>query len=158
MTRKEKRLARITALQAQYACEMSGIAPGLILDHLAEEDLKLTPEILKYSGKLVRLVLNNLEFANKVITERSNNWDIQRITLLDRLIIRLALVEMLFVEEVPPKVSISESVEIAKLFSTEGSGAFVNGILDSIYNDMLKGKINLPDGNVTVIDDPVKDV
>ncbi len=145
MTRKEKRLARITALQAQYACEMSGNDPGLILDHLAAEDQeKLNPQIMEYSGRLVRLVLKHIAFANKVITERSNNWDIQRITLMDRMIMRQALAEMIFIEEVPPKVSISEAVEIAKMFSTAGSGGFVNGILDSIYNDMLKGKLQLP--------------
>ena len=54
---------------------------------------------------------------------------------MDKIILRMAISEMLFIDEVPPKVSIAEGVEIAKQFSTEDSSSFVNGILDAIYND-----------------------
>ncbi len=139
MTRKEKRLARVTALQTSYACELSDNEPGTILAHLAEdEESQLTPEVTAYAGKLVRLSMQKQKVVDAVIESRSSNWDINRITLVDRLILRLALTEMLFVEDVPPKVSISEAVEIAKIFSTEDSSGFVNGILDSAYNEQLK--------------------
>ena len=55
---------------------------------------------------------------------------------------RIALVEMIYVDDVPPKVSIAEGVEIAKLFSTDDSSGFINGILDSVYNKKIKGKVN----------------
>ena len=59
---------------------------------------------------------------------------------MDRLILRMALAEMLFEDEVPPKVSITEGVEIAKQFSTSESSGFINGILDAVYNELIKGK------------------
>jgi N utilization substance protein B len=77
---------------------------------------------------------------DKLIISRSKNWDFDRITLIDKLILRMALAEMIYVDEVPPKVSIAEGVEIAKQFSTEDSSGFINGILDSVYNEIIKGK------------------
>jgi N utilization substance protein B len=77
---------------------------------------------------------------DKLIISRSKNWDFDRITLIDKLILRMALSEMMYVDEVPPKVSIAEGVEIAKQFSTEDSSSFINGILDSVYNEIIKGK------------------
>jgi N utilization substance protein B len=77
---------------------------------------------------------------DKLIISRSKNWDFDRITLIDKLILRMALAEMMYVDEVPPKVSIAEGVEIAKQFSTEDSSSFINGILDSVYNEIIKGK------------------
>jgi len=144
ISRKEKRKARITALQTQYACEMSGNEPGFILDYLGDDvEEKLDTEVIEYAGKLVRSVIKNLVFTDGMITERSKNWELNRITLMDRLILRQAIVEMLFIDDVPPKVSIAEAVEIAKVFSTDDSSSFVNGILDSIYNDFMAGKIKL---------------
>jgi N utilization substance protein B len=69
---------------------------------------------------------------------------------MDKLILRLSLTEMLLVDEIPPKVSIAEGVEIAKDFSTKDSSSFVNGILDSVYNDFMKGKLLLEelDGDI----------
>ena len=63
-----------------------------------------------------------------------------RIALTDRLALRIALTEMIYIDDVPYKVSISEAVEISKSFGSEESGAFVNGILDAAYNDIKKGK------------------
>ena len=77
---------------------------------------------------------------DKLIDSRSKNWDIDRIALIDKLILRIALVEMVYVDDVPPKVSIAEGVEIAKQFSTTDSSGFINGILDSVYNETIKGK------------------
>ena len=79
---------------------------------------------------------------DEIIKNRSKNWDFDRITLIDKLILRMALVEMLHMEEVPLKVSIAEGVEIAKQFSTEDSSSFINGILDAVYNEMVKKKEN----------------
>ena len=74
---------------------------------------------------------------------RSTNWDKNRITLIDKLIIRNSLSEMLYIEHVPPKVSIAEGIEIAKTMSTKDSSGFVNGILDSFYNDWKDNKVNI---------------
>ena len=84
--------------------------------------------------------MTHISETDELIKNRSKNWAIERITILDRLILRMSLAEMLYEDEVPPKVSITEGVEIAKQFSTSDSSSFINGILDSVYNDLVKGK------------------
>ena len=142
MNRKEKRIARISALQALYAWNLSGNDPGGTLAYISEwEEDNLSPDVIKYAGKLSRITVKNIKFCDDIIQDRSKNWEMNRITMIDKLILRLAIAELVFIEDVPPKVSISEAVEIAKQFSTEDSSAFINGILDSVYNDFQKGKL-----------------
>ena len=74
----------------------------------------------------------NLDEIDRMIESTSDNWSLKRISYLDRAILRLAIGEMLGIPDIPYRVSISEAVELAKEFSTEDSGAFVNGILDAI--------------------------
>lgn len=64
------------------------------------------------------------------------NWDFQRIAILDRVILRMGICELIFFKEIPPKVSMNEAIELAKLFSTERSGQFINGVLDAVLNEM----------------------
>ncbi len=150
MSRKEKRQCRVSALQAVYAHELNGSDVSTTLAFLFEDKDNPNPAVIRYAGILARLTLNNREKMDEYIVNRSKNWDINRITLMDKLILRLSLTEMLLVDDVPPKVSISEGVEIAKDFSTKDSSGFVNGILDSVYNDFMKGKILAKefDGNI----------
>ena len=89
------------------------------------------------------MAIDNRESSDDLIEARLKNWEMKRVSLMDKLILRLEISEMLHVESVPPKVSIVEGVEIAKIFSTDDSSRFVNGILDSVYNDSLKGLIKL---------------
>jgi len=95
----------------------------------------LGKEQISYSQKLFDLLLENKDYIDKLIQDRLNNWDMSRLALIDKLILRMSTAEMFFMDEVPPKVSIAEGVEIAKIFSTKDSSSFVNGILDAIYND-----------------------
>ena len=90
---------------------------------------------ITYSQKLFDLFLKNKDYIDKLIQDRLNNWDMSRLALIDKLILRMSTAEMFFMDDVPPKVSIAEGVEIAKVFSTKDSSSFVNGILDAIYND-----------------------
>ena len=69
-----------------------------------------------------------------------DNWRMERLALLDRGILRIAAAELICFGEIPPKVSITEGVEIAKVFSTDDSSSFVNGILDAVYNKIYKNK------------------
>ncbi len=144
MTRKEKRLARIIALQALYAHEVAETEAGNAIATIVEE-LEESPsaDVISYGGKLARLAIDNRESSDDLIEARLKNWEMKRVSLMDKLILRLEISEMLHVESVPPKVSIVEGVEIAKIFSTDDSSRFVNGILDSVYNDSLKGLIKL---------------
>ena len=144
MNRKEKRASRIAALQALYSWNLSGNDPGGTLAYLSEwDETELSPEIIKYAGKLSRTTIQNIRFCDDIIQEKSKNWEMNRITMIDKLILRLSISELVFIDEIPPKVSISEAVEIAKQFSTEDSSAFINGILDSVYNDFQKGNLSL---------------
>ena len=68
-----------------------------------------------------------------------NNWEFDRVALLDRLLLTLAISEINFIDDVPPKVSITEAIEIAKQYSTEESAGFVNGVLDNIYKTTTNG-------------------
>ena len=77
-----------------------------------------------------------------MIQSTVDNWDIERIALLDFIIIKMCLSEFFYFEEIPPKVSINEAIDLAKDFSTRNSGKFVNGILDSLLNSLVdKGEI-----------------
>ena len=142
MTRKEKRLARVIALQALYAHEVAETEPGNAIATIIEE-LEESPsaDVISYGGRLVRLAIDHQENSDKLIEARLKNWEMKRVSLLDKLILRLEISEMLHEDSVPPKVSIVEGVEIAKIFSTDDSSRFVNGILDSVYNDSIKGLI-----------------
>jgi N utilization substance protein B len=82
---------------------------------------------------------------DQIISSKLEHWDLGRVTLIDRLILELALVEMVNFDDVPLKVSISEAIEIAKRYSTSDSPGFINGILDAIYHDILEGKLSTPD-------------
>jgi len=95
----------------------------------------LRTDQIAYSQKLFDLLLDNKDYIDKLIQDRLNNWDMSRLALIDKLILRMSTAEMFFMDDVPPKVSIAEGVEIAKIFSTKDSSSFVNGILDAIYND-----------------------
>ena len=95
---------------------------------------------MEYGQKLCGLALMNRTHIDGLIVKYSKNWALSRIALTDRLALRIALTEMIYIDDVPYKVSISEAVEISKSFGTEESGAFVNGILDAAYNDFKKGK------------------
>ena len=146
---KDKRLARIIAVQAIYAYEIcpenSDDVISVILDNDDEEwsPLESVPSdnAIAYGKKLYKMVIKIKDELDDLIKARSKNWSINRITLLDRLILRMSLAEMIYEEDVPPKVSIAEGVEIAKYFSTDESGSFVNGILDSVYNDIIKDRV-----------------
>lgn len=92
-----------------------------------------------FADKLIRGVLQHRDELDTRIKQYAENWDIQRMAVVDRNILRLAIFEMLHREDIPPIVSINEAIDIAKKFSTQDSGKFVNGILDKV-----KGELNRP--------------
>ena len=137
LTSKEKRQARIITLQVIYAQELKGSDLDDTYKFMMDKDNPPSKDVIMYGKQLSNLVFMHINEADKLIKERSKNWDFDRIALIDKLILRMALVEMIHKDEVPPKVSIAEGVEIAKQFSTEDSSSFINGILDSVYNEMI---------------------
>ena len=80
-------------------------------------------------------VIENKNTADQLISDCLVNWEYGRVALIDKILLRMGVSEIYYIDDVPPKVSISEMVEIAKIFSTEDSSSFVNGILDTVYKN-----------------------
>jgi N utilization substance protein B len=89
-----------------------------------------------FAEELICGVLDHQEAVDTKIKAYSKNWDFHRIAIVDRNILRLAVYELLFRDDIPPVVSINEAIELAKKFSTDDSGRFVNGILDRVKLDI----------------------
>jgi transcription antitermination protein NusB len=91
-----------------------------------------------FAEPLIRGTLEHRNEADELIKKHAQNWDLHRMAAVDRNILRLAIYEMLFRDDIPPVVSINEAVDIAKKFSTQDSGKFVNGILDKVKGELLR--------------------
>ena len=137
MNKEEKRAARCVCLKILYANSSSGALFNEILDNFNDEEAleKINKAQIEYASILFDVTIENKTELDKLIESKLVNWKIQRLALMDKMILRMSIAEMLYIDSVPPKVSITEGVEIAKEFSTEDSSSFVNGILDAVYND-----------------------
>lgn len=146
-----RRQIRAKVMQAVYACMSSGEEPEAVFDMLLKDVLNEVRELekkKKLSGD-TRLVISlfhdsvkNEELYDSYIQSKAENWELERIARLDRILMHMAISEMLHFEEIPVKVTINEYLELAKIYSTPKSSKFINGILDSLYNDFHKqGKI-----------------
>lgn len=142
MTNKSKRrIVREKVLQILYACEMNKDAIQSLTSEVLGEIIDKTDKT--FAEELVRKVLSNVEEIDKRITQRVTNWEMNRIALIDKILLRMGICELLHFPDIPPKVSINESIEIAKDYSTAGSAKFINGILDAILAEEKKnGKLN----------------
>ncbi len=129
---KKRRRARELALQELYGWEISGNTIEVVLKRMTDEN-EAEEEIVTFASELLtRTILSKVTLDEDVVSV-VENWEFGRIALIDRLILRLALCEFLHFEEIPPKVTINDAIDMAKKYSTSQSGRFVNGILDSLY-------------------------
>lgn len=132
----KRRELRIKIMQTLYAHKMS---KDPIEKVKADIFTKIDDEEnLEFANKLVDLVLQNTDSFDEVITKKVDNWELERIGVVERILIMMAMTELLYFPEIPPKVSINEAIEIAKEYCSRNSGRFVNGILDSIFDEMKK--------------------
>ena len=123
--------ARQVALQALY-WEQSAATDSLgALDQLCAR-FGLAQEVQSFAAELLQRAAEHADELDELAAGRVQHWRWERIARIDRLILRLALAEMLFIEEIPVRVSIFEAVELAKSYSTDKSYAFVNGVLDGV--------------------------
>jgi N utilization substance protein B len=128
-----RRQAREKALQILYAHEMTGNHISLVLDDLC-------PAGEPYRNFIRALCKRTVAIQDELdnwIRQKVEKWALDRLAILDRILIRMALCEIIHFADIPPKVSINEAIDIAKRFSTDKSGAFINGILDAVYKDLL---------------------
>lgn len=133
---RERRAAREVALQAMYAQEMNEYPSRIVRDDIIDNS-SLTDDLKKFASELFEASVIHKDELDEYIKEKSENWDFDRIAIVDRLILRMAICEFLYFDDIPPKVSISEAIEIAKNFSTDDSSAFVNGILDAVLHLLI---------------------
>ena len=127
------------ALQIMYQRDAG---PGPLEEILAgfwEGNSTADDTVRHFTDELVRGTVEHVDSLNELIEDYASHWSTGRLAVIDRNILRLAMFELLYREDIPPKVSINEYVDIAKKFSTEESGAFVNGILDRTLRETTAG-------------------
>lgn len=130
-----RRIIREKVMQALYAFEIAKDSPEHVIKHVLA-GLEDNRDAHVFAKELVLAAIRHTADIDKVIKSKVANWDFKRIALVDRLILRMAICELLYFKDIPPKVSMNEAIELAKLFSTEKSGQFVNGILDAVLEDL----------------------
>lgn len=104
----------------------------------ADVSIEWTDEDVEYARNVIVAAREQAEKSNELIDRFSKNWDLERIALLDRILMRLAIAELTSCNEIPIKVTINEVIELAKRYSTDKSGTFINGILDAITDELKK--------------------
>lgn len=131
-----RRLAREYVLKSMYAHQQSGDTVQHVTDTILKEAVKADKEIKRFAEQLFFKTLENKSQFNEIISRHIKNWEIDRLALIDKLVLQMALCEFLYFEDIPTKVTINEAIELVKKFSTAKSGRFVNGILDASLYDL----------------------
>jgi N utilization substance protein B len=149
-----RRVVRERVLQALYAYELSQEPIEMIIKNIVA-DLQKQPESFAFAKQLILKVIDCNKELDDLIRQRVEHWEFNRLAIIDRIVLRMSICELMYFEDIPPKVTINEAIEIARTFSTDKSDKFVNGVLDSILEDLKKeGRIRksgrgLVDTNVT---------
>jgi len=130
---RKRTLARECALTIFYQKDITRFDIQVVVDNFWKNEEKADPEVKKFTERLVFGVNQNLDVIDQKISSYATNWQLKRMAIIDRNILRLGLFELLFAEDIPPKVTINEAVELAKKFGDVESSKFVNGILDKIH-------------------------
>jgi transcription antitermination protein NusB len=135
-----RRRGRAYALQILYALDLNeGVDPDrAVADFGPLFELELDAASIEFAGELVKMTRGRLAEMDDAIQSASRNWRLDRMSRVDRNILRLAVCELRDAPDVPVKVVINEAVELAKRFGTADSPAFVNGILDRIAHQLRR--------------------
>ena len=123
------------ALQVLFASELSGDEAKQQLSRLSSSGLI---EATKFVELLITLYVANKDEIDSYIVDQLKNWDFSRLALIDKIILRMAIMELVHMSDIPPEVSINEAIELAKKFSTDKSDKFINGILDAVFRKLKK--------------------
>lgn len=133
---RKRSQAREHALKILYQVDINKEAYQNVLSKFLNS--KVEKIVKEFTNRIVAGTMENILHIDKIIARCATNWQIKRMAVIDRNILRLATYELLFLEDIPPKVSINEAVDIAKKYSDVESGKFVNGVLDEI--NKVEGK------------------
>ncbi|MAL16183.1 MAG: transcription antitermination factor NusB [Balneola sp.] len=139
-----RRQVRETVLKAIYALQQGKDSTQHVTDTIIKKaEFAKEKDLRRFAEKLFFQTVEHREELDEVIVDHIKNWDINRLALIDRMILKMAICELIYFEEIPTKVSINEAIELAKRYSTAKSGRFINGILDAALTDLNeKGRIN----------------
>jgi N utilization substance protein B len=133
----KRRRSRQFALQVLYQLDVTkqdaikAIAQG-------KEHFSPNEEKDEFAERIVLGVLEHCQEIDRLIEQYSENWRLERMSIVDRNILRMAIFELLYCEDIPPKVTMNEAVDLGKKYGSEDSGSFINGILDRIQNEAVR--------------------
>jgi len=136
-----RRKSRELALQVLYQGELAGQTGLLDFEEFCVH-FQASRKAIPYAEKLLEGVQGKVEEINELISRYAENWRLERMSAIDRNILRLAVFELHYQDDVPTSVAINEAVEIAKRYSTDDSGPFINGILDAMVKERISGAEN----------------
>ena len=133
----KRRRSREIALQVLYQLEIAEQDPGSPIDQLQAHFFKdrARDEFCEF---LVRGVLAHRKEIDQLLKKHSEHWRLDRMAVIDRAILRMATFELLYCEEIPPKVTLNEAIDLGKRYSSEESGNFINGILDQMQKEVVR--------------------
>tara|TARA_Y100000813_G_C23969573_1_gene261229 strand:- start:51 stop:485 length:435 start_codon:yes stop_codon:yes gene_type:complete len=132
-----RRAARQCVLEALFAYEFSKNDALSIVNQIINKNsqVKANQDFIQF---LFECVLKNIKWSEDIIKSHLENWEIDRVAHIDRILLKMGICEIHFIDDIPPKVTISEMVEISKIYSTDESPIFINGILDAVYKNYQK--------------------
>ena len=137
---RKRTKARESALKMLYAIDITGEEPKKCIDTYWRDNEEKDAEVKAFANLLVLGAANKQKEIDKIISECATNWQLKRMAVIDRNILRFAAYELLFADDIPPKVTINEAIDMAKRYGDSESGKFVNGVLDKINKDIAKKK------------------
>jgi N utilization substance protein B len=129
----KRRKEREFALKILYAREYNSETPYVLIERMDEEQRALATD---FAIGIICKCIDRKGDLDKLIKSKLQNWDFQRVAVIDKILLRMAIIEFLCFEEIPPEVTLNEIIEISKQYSTERSGKFINGILDAILKKL----------------------
>ena len=133
----KRRKSRELALQVLYQLDVTKQDPPKVLAQFQQQFLPIE-EKDEFLERLVLGVVEHSQEMDRLIKRFSENWSLDRMSIIDRNILRMATFELLYCEDIPPKVTLNEAIDLGKEYGTEESGSFINGILDHIQNEAIR--------------------
>lgn len=133
---RKRRKSRERALQVLYQWDVTGQDAAKTLSQM-EEHFSPGPGKDEFAERIVLGVLNHHEEIDRLIEKVSENWRLDRMTVIDRNLLRLATFELRYCDDIPPKVALNEAIDLGKRFGSEESGSFINGVLDRIQKETI---------------------
>jgi N utilization substance protein B len=130
-----RRRVREKVLQALYAYELSGESTDHVIECIIA-DLRKNAESFAFAKSFFLKVIETKDELDRLIKQQVAHWEFNRLAVIDKIVLRMGICELLHFDDIPPKVSINEAIEIAREYSTEKSDKFVNGVLDAVLDDL----------------------